>query len=377
MKRYIVIVLGLMGLVFSGCSARQIEPTSTAAAAVQNTVTAVTKPVITSTPVITLSPARVVEPTTTKTPFVTPAPEREFWISGPFSLLRMESGHIVVEERQTGRRRSISGVIEPNEFLGWTKDSCGFYRRMAPLYDVVEVNLNGEIIRNVYDNQPVNLPGYMNDYEYLPSPDFKYVTIIGEYGVNPYANKKNPYKQDLLVRNIATNEIIPISQNGGAYYHAWSPDGKQIAYMDFDSDQLFRLYTIKPDGTDRRMLSSSPIPPETFTEYSLLWSPDGQYISLSTWMGEEQGSTDFIKLSDNSFVHIEFGGTRNLWTEEGEFIIELGRTISFFFNPVNGEKIKTEDNWLRIESGDYKDVEQIIPSLSTFPGEINCPNITH
>ncbi|HPH98661.1 MAG TPA: hypothetical protein PK613_22465 [Anaerolineaceae bacterium] len=373
MNKYLIIVVGLMGMVFSGCNVWQIDPTSKAVSPIQNTVTPVTKSTMTSTPVITLSPTRVVAPTTTKTPFVTKAPEREFWISGPFSLLRMKGGHIVVEERQTGRRRSISGVIEPNEFLGWTKDSCGFYRRMAAFYDVVEVNLNGEIVRTVYENQSVNLPGYVKDYEDRPSPDFKYVTIIGLDKEYPSGDIYGD-KWDLLVRNIETNEIIPLSQNGGAYLYAWAADGKQIAYLDFDSDQSLRLYTIKPDGTDRRMISNYPINPEIIFGVTLLWSPDGQYLSLSG-SGDMEG-TDFINLLDNSFVHMTWGSERGFWTEDGKFLIEWGEKIHLF-NPANGEKIKTEDNWLRLKSGDYKGVDQIIPSLSTFPGEINCPNITH
>lgn len=61
---------------------------------------------------------------------------------------------------------------------------------------------------------------------------------------------------------------------------AWSPDGSLLAYtcaVRHDGYPVGRIYTIRPDGTDRQLLHT-----DTPSAYWPTWSPDGKRIAFST-----------------------------------------------------------------------------------------------
>jgi dipeptidyl aminopeptidase/acylaminoacyl peptidase len=62
---------------------------------------------------------------------------------------------------------------------------------------------------------------------------------------------------------------------------AWSPDGRRLAYGcrdDFKPWAPARIFTIRGDGTDRRLVRTG-----TRTAFAPSWSPDGKQIVFATW----------------------------------------------------------------------------------------------
>lgn len=63
-------------------------------------------------------------------------------------------------------------------------------------------------------------------------------------------------------------------------YLSWSPDGSRLAYScpdDFARSPRTRIYTIRPDGTGRRL-----VPTHVQNAFAPSWSPDGTHIAFST-----------------------------------------------------------------------------------------------
>jgi WD40 repeat protein len=72
----------------------------------------------------------------------------------------------------------------------------------------------------------------------------------------------------------------PNSFDAPAHDLAWSPDGSRLAYACAvlrRGDEVGRIYTIRPDGTGRRLLRTG-----TASAYWPSWSPDGKRIAFST-----------------------------------------------------------------------------------------------
>jgi Tol biopolymer transport system component len=77
---------------------------------------------------------------------------------------------------------------------------------------------------------------------------------------------------DLWIMNSDGGNAHRIEGTGDrAYQPAWSPDGTRIAYSSFAPGDI---YTIKPDGTDRRKVISD----RNHDSFAPDWSPDGRRI---------------------------------------------------------------------------------------------------
>jgi Tol biopolymer transport system component len=83
-------------------------------------------------------------------------------------------------------------------------------------------------------------------------------------------------------RHIPAQAMVPTFGCFTPSYLTWSPDGKLLAYtcrdMGVGPSARGSIYTIRPDGTGRRILTT-----HTFElAFSPTWSPDGKQIAFST-----------------------------------------------------------------------------------------------
>lgn len=88
------------------------------------------------------------------------------------------------------------------------------------------------------------------------------------------------------------NHTVRVLTNGGDNLPYWSPDGSRILFTRKQDDN-FDIYTIKPDGTDLRRVTTFPA-----NDAHAVWSQDGKYI---LWNSGEYGFKDEAALYDNSF----------------------------------------------------------------------------
>ncbi len=126
------------------------------------------------------------------------------------------------------------------------------------------------------------------------------------------------------------------------YHPAWSPDGSMILFSSpRDVDPCTTLYTINPDGTNRRLLSRDHCP-----AYSPSWSPDGTKIVFVQLNGEFVESELRIANSDGTNVRIFDGGYPDLnnrdyprWSPDGQkiaFNMTNSQDIEIFVKNIDG-----------------------------------------
>ena len=73
----------------------------------------------------------------------------------------------------------------------------------------------------------------------------------------------------------------------------WSPDGKLISFTRKHDDNNFDIYTIKPDGSDLRQLTTSPA-----NDAHAFWTDDSKYLM---WSSGIYGFKDEAALYDDTF----------------------------------------------------------------------------
>jgi Tol biopolymer transport system component len=73
----------------------------------------------------------------------------------------------------------------------------------------------------------------------------------------------------------------------------WSPDGKLISFTRKHEGNNFDIYTIKPDGTDLRQLTTSPA-----NDAHAFWTADSKHLM---WSSGIYGFKDEVTLYDNTF----------------------------------------------------------------------------
>jgi hypothetical protein len=115
------------------------------------------------------------------------------------------------------------------------------------------------------------------------SPDGEQLALsLGELGGNsPYIGFHIVDLRTGTDRHIPARAMVPTFGCFTPSYLTWSPDGKLLAYtcrdLGLGPSENGRIYTIRPDGTGRRILTT-----HTFEAFSPTWSPDGNQIAFST-----------------------------------------------------------------------------------------------
>src|SRR5215471_15574961 len=82
-------------------------------------------------------------------------------------------------------------------------------------------------------------------------------------------------EQGLRILNLKDGSITMLT-TGYDNFPAWSPRGDLISFTSFRNGD-FDIYTIKPDGTDVRQLTTTP-----GNDAHAVWSPDGRYLLFSS-----------------------------------------------------------------------------------------------
>lgn len=138
--------------------------------------------------------------------------------------------------------------------------------------------------------------------------------------------------------NLDGSGKIDIDMDSHADRQNWSNDGTRIAYLQFNPHieaLQTTLYTIKPDGSDKKALLTFP---DKYPGSSCAWSPDDQYIlicletreshygeALTSGIYRVRGDgSEVIALTDETHINQFTAGLNNrndVWSPDGSKII--------------------------------------------------------
>ncbi len=123
---------------------------------------------------------------------------------------------------------------------------------------------------------------------------------------------------NLWVADAKDRERVMLTQESGMQYQpAWSPDGRQLAYIGGHGYGTYEVYLINANGTDRRQLTTNHT-----HEFLPAWSPDGAAIAYSA---DATGDYEIWVISADGtgarqLTHAPGLDTRPAWSPDGRWI---------------------------------------------------------
>ncbi len=110
-----------------------------------------------------------------------------------------------------------------------------------------------------------------------------------------------------------------LSGAGSRYGAQWSPDGREIAYLNYRSDRVdsAEVRIVRDDGTgDRRVLGPGP------WGGGVDWAPDGRSLVIAEEQGDGRTRIATVELDGTGLTYLTDGASDGnpLWSPTGEYI---------------------------------------------------------
>jgi Tol biopolymer transport system component len=115
-------------------------------------------------------------------------------------------------------------------------------------------------------------------------------------------------------------DIVNITNaTGSSEYPSWSPDGSHIAYIHYDLEGNFEIWSMRSDGTCQTNLTHDPASDEWPA-----WSPDGRSIAFASDRDGRFGAEDIFVMPADGGTPVNLTGTPRIresfpaWTPDGQ-----------------------------------------------------------
>ena len=231
-------------------------------------------------------------------------------LEGPLIVYRIQNGtnYLLVLDIGTLTFREIKKEDLEIGSLNWVNNGCQLFTRGNV------IDLQGNVVEKI--SEPENGSGHFQINTLSPDEQKGVVEVF--LGFHNVIQLENLHLE--ILDRTSPDFKTDLAPNGGAYAHAWSPDGDWLAFTDFDENLILQLYRATPDGQIVEQLTSH-LDDQGVIEI-IKWSPDGQYLayaSQSILPNQPEGWIGLISLDDLHTVSIKpdyFQYTRGLWWSE-------------------------------------------------------------
>jgi Tol biopolymer transport system component len=142
---------------------------------------------------------------------------------------------------------------------------------------------------------------------------------------------------DIFVMDADGSSVVRLTDDpAGEFMPTWSPDGSRIAFAregDWAAGTYEAIYTMSPDGSDVRQVSSADRGSDVWPS----WSPDGSQIAFAAIRAEDWGI--WVVEADGSDEHLILGGTgagyvdNPVWSPDGNLIAFVGNLTVDDYSP--------------------------------------------
>jgi TolB protein len=162
------------------------------------------------------------------------------------------------------KRRRLTGAQHDDRMPAWSPDGkyVAFYRQErggGTVFDVLLADTHGRVVRNLSRGYGV----FNTDPTW--SPDGKRLAFVASYrGSELAVVDRDGSHAHTIVRGTRSSLRTP----------AWSPRGNRIAFTLDPDNGPPAIYTVRPDGTDARLLIRKAADPA--------WSPNGAKVAYVT-----------------------------------------------------------------------------------------------